>query len=87
MKFKQFKIQNFMSWEKEIFDLSPNVNIICGVSDKGKSAILKGLKWLKDNDPSGNEFASDWIKKKKRKQFRNEAEAAKIMAHNILKNS
>ncbi|OGC76250.1 hypothetical protein A2619_02235 [candidate division WWE3 bacterium RIFOXYD1_FULL_39_9] len=66
MKFKQFKIQNFMSWEKETFDLSPNVNIICGVSDKGKSAILKGLKWLKDNDPSGNEFASDWIKKKKK---------------------
>lgn len=56
-----------MSWKRGSLDLHPGVNIIYGVSDKGKSAILKAIDWLRNNRPLGDEFASDWIKKKTKK--------------------
>lgn len=60
-------LHNFMSWEDQRFDFTNGVNIICGVSDKGKSAIIKAEEFVRTNKPLGFEFASDWIKKKNKK--------------------
>jgi DNA repair ATPase RecN len=61
------EVENFMSWRKMRFELSSGVNIICGVSDKGKSAIIKASELVRTNQPLGMEFVSDWIKKKNKK--------------------
>ncbi|MFA5584617.1 MAG: hypothetical protein WDA09_10425, partial [Bacteriovoracaceae bacterium] len=66
MKIHSFWIKNFMSWEEEVFKLSSNVTIFAGVSDKGKSAIMNAFEWLRTNRPLGDEFVSDWAKKKKK---------------------
>ena len=58
--FNSITIENFQSHEETELELSEGVNVIVGVSDSGKSAIIRALKWLKDNRPAGDEFCSDW---------------------------
>jgi len=41
-------------------DLSPGVNVIVGPSDCGKTAIIRALRWLAWNRPTGEAFRSDW---------------------------
>lgn len=53
-------IANFESHESTHFDFHPGVNVIVGVTDSGKSAIINSLRWVKDNRPSGNDFRSRW---------------------------
>jgi DNA repair protein SbcC/Rad50 len=53
-------ITNFQSWEDVELDFHPGLNIIVGLSDNGKSAIIRALKWLILNRPLGNEFQSTW---------------------------
>jgi DNA repair exonuclease SbcCD ATPase subunit len=57
---KSFKIFNFQSHKESELLLHKGVNIIVGSSDSGKTAILRALKWVKDNRPSGDSFRSDW---------------------------
>lgn len=54
------KIQNFQSHKKSILEFSKGVNIIVGESDTGKSAILRTIKWVVKNKPSGESFRSKW---------------------------
>ena len=56
-------IRNIQSHERSDFAFHPGVNIIIGESDSGKSAILRALRWLFDNRPSGNAIQSKFIKK------------------------
>jgi DNA repair protein SbcC/Rad50 len=59
-----FHIKNFQSWKEAHFDFHPGVNLIVGTSDSGKSAVLRGLRWLIENRPTGNAFRSWWAGKK-----------------------
>lgn len=60
-------IKNFQSHKETVLELSPTVNSLEGVSDSGKSAVLRSLLWCLTNKPDGVAFASNWAKDKKGK--------------------
>jgi len=53
-------IQNFQSHKNTLLHLEPGVNVIVGGSDSGKSAILRAIKWVVYNKPTGDAFRSNW---------------------------
>lgn len=53
-------IKNFQSHEDSYLEFHPGVNVIVGSSDSGKSAIIRSLRLIKDNKPSGDSFRSHW---------------------------
>jgi len=57
---KTLTIKNFQSWKDTIFDFHGGVNVIIGLSDNGKSAVIKALKLLIFNRPLGGEYQSNW---------------------------
>lgn len=52
--FKKISLINFQSHKKSTLVLHPNVNVIVGETDSGKSAILRALYWLAFGKPSGD---------------------------------
>jgi DNA repair protein SbcC/Rad50 len=54
------QINNFQSHKHTHLTLDPGVNIIVGPSDSGKTAILRALRWLVWNRPTGEAFRSSW---------------------------
>lgn len=50
------KIRNFQTHEKLTVELDPLVTTITGSSDIGKSSIIRALKWVTSNRPTGNAF-------------------------------
>ena len=60
MSLKRVKIQNFQSHKETELKLSPGVNVFVGKSDSGKTAIIRALRWLFTNRPSGTAFRSYW---------------------------
>jgi exonuclease SbcC len=59
---REIKIKNLQSHEDSTLVFSPNVNVIIGTSNSGKTAILRALNWVKNNRPLGIEnLASHWI--------------------------
>lgn len=56
-------IHNFQSHKDTTLELSPTVNSLEGVSDSGKSAILRAMLWCLTNEPDGIGIASNWAKK------------------------
>ena len=59
---KKLIIENFQSHEKTELNLDPGVNVITGVSQSGKTAILRALYWLLHNRPSGERIRSNFAK-------------------------
>ncbi len=57
---KSITLENFQSHEKTTIDFSEGVNAIIGLSDSGKTAILRAIRWVMINKPSGEEFRSYW---------------------------
>lgn len=57
---KSIKLENFQSHKETKLNFHEGVNVIIGASDVGKTAILRALIWVKDNQPSGTEFQSHW---------------------------
>ena len=57
---KRIELKNFQSHKKSALDFHPGVNIIVGTSDSGKTAIIRSLKWVRENRPLGDEFCSHW---------------------------
>ena len=57
---KSLKLQNFQSHKKTKLELSEGVNVIVGATDSGKSAIIRALRWLVWNRPTGEGFRSTW---------------------------
>jgi len=43
---KKISIQNFQSHKKTELDLVDGINVIYGLSQSGKSAILRALNWI-----------------------------------------
>jgi DNA repair protein SbcC/Rad50 len=57
---KLIHIQNFQSHEETYCEFHPGVNIIVGTSDSGKTAIIRALRWVVWNRPSGSSIRSNW---------------------------
>ena len=57
---KKIQIQNFQSHKETTLKLDPGVNIIVGTTDSGKTSILRALRWVIWNRPSGDDFRSWW---------------------------
>lgn len=57
---KSLKIRNFQSHELTFMKFVEGVNVIVGQSDSGKTAIIRALRWLVFNRPSGEAFRSNW---------------------------
>jgi len=53
-------LRNFESHRNTKIEFGPGINIIGGKSDHGKSSIIRGLYWIKDNKPSGPSVISFW---------------------------
>jgi len=58
--FKSVSIQNFQSHAKTELELHEGVNVIVGTTDGGKTAIIRALRWLIWNRPSGDALRSRW---------------------------
>lgn len=56
-------LQNFQSHKDTRIDFSPGVNALVGLSDSGKTAVLRALHWVINNKPTGADFASHWADK------------------------
>jgi len=54
--FKTLKIENFKSHKDTKIDFHPNVNVIIGDPQSGKTNIIRGLLLLAKNRPSGGDF-------------------------------
>jgi DNA repair protein SbcC/Rad50 len=51
------ELENFQSHTKSRFEFDQQgLNAIIGASDSGKTASIRGLRWLLYNDPKGTEF-------------------------------
>jgi len=57
---KSLNIQNFQSHEKTQLSFHEGVNVIVGSSDSGKTAIIRALRWVVWNRPSGDYIRSSW---------------------------
>lgn len=55
---KTIEIRGFQSHQHTKLTLHPGVNAIVGMTDSGKTAVLRALQWLVFNRPSGDEFVS-----------------------------
>jgi len=49
-------IKNFQSHKQTHLDFGPGINAIVGMSDSGKSSVLRALRWVCTNKPSGLSF-------------------------------
>ena len=59
---KSLQISNFQSHAISELEFHPGVNIIVGASDAGKTAIIRALRWVIWNRPSGDSIQSYWSK-------------------------
>jgi len=51
---------NFRSWKNALIEFCPGVNVITGENDSGKTNILRGINWVANNRPSGEDVRSNW---------------------------
>lgn len=57
---QHLQINNFQSHKDSELNLHPGVNVVVGPSDSGKTAIIRALRWLVWNRPTGDAFRSTW---------------------------
>jgi DNA repair exonuclease SbcCD ATPase subunit len=53
---KRLILENFQSHKYSEVDFAAGLNVIVGPSDTGKSAVIRALKWVLYNEPSGDFF-------------------------------
>lgn len=61
---KELSLQHFQSHKKTNIQFSDGINSIVGISDSGKTAILRGLNWAINNRPLGLSYISHWNRDK-----------------------
>ena len=64
---KSLSIKNFQSHANTKIQFHPGINAVVGVSDSGKSAVLRALHWNRENRPTGEAHISHWAKNDKGK--------------------
>lgn len=52
----KIELENFQSHKNSVFNLDRGLNVILGNSDSGKTAILRAIRWVLYNEPSGDQF-------------------------------
>lgn len=57
---KSISILNFQSHKQTTIDFSDGVNALVGLSDSGKTAVIRALRWVLFNKPGGDAFRSYW---------------------------
>ena len=57
---KSLLIENFQSHERSELQFHPGLNVIIGLTDSGKSGIIRSIRWISKNKPSGNSIRSNW---------------------------
>jgi len=62
--YQRWRAKNFQSHEDSQIDFCPFVNVILGLSTVGKTAVLRSLRLLTDNRPSGARYFSNFAGKK-----------------------
>lgn len=55
---ERLKLVNFQVHRKRLLTLDPKITTIIGPSDRGKSAIVRALRWVLLNEPRGDSFTS-----------------------------
>lgn len=53
--FTKIEIKNFQSHKNTILEFDKGVNVITGETDNGKSAVIRAIRWVVENYPSGTE--------------------------------
>ena len=56
IKIEYIEILNFQSHANTKLDFDEGVNVIIGPSDSGKTAVIRALKWIFFNEPSGTDI-------------------------------
>jgi len=57
---RRVQLKNFQSHKSTSLEFTPGVNYIVGTSDSGKTAIIRALRWVNTNRPSGTAYRSNW---------------------------
>ncbi len=57
---RSLHLLNFQSHKASHLEFDPGMNIVIGPSDSGKTAIIRALRWLVWNRPSGDSIRSTW---------------------------
>lgn len=60
---KSLHIQNFQSHQDTFINFDAGFNVIKGLTDSGKSAVIRALGWVLYNRPAGSDFRS-WFTKR-----------------------
>ena len=59
----KIELHNFQSHKNTVLEFDKGVNVICGETDNGKSAVIRAIRWVVENFPSGTEtINSRWNK-------------------------
>jgi chromosome segregation ATPase len=61
---KSLEIKNFQAHKDTLIDFHPGVTYLIGDNDAGKSAIMRSLRWVVKNSPTGFSFKSHFADKK-----------------------
>lgn len=57
----KIELHNFQSHKNTVLDFDKGVNVICGESDNGKSAVIRAIRWVVENQPQGTDkINSNW---------------------------
>lgn len=57
----KIELHNFQSHKNTVLDFDKGVNVICGETDNGKSAVIRAIRWVVENYPQGtNKINSTW---------------------------
>lgn len=57
----KIEIKNFQSHKNTVLEFDKGVNVICGETDNGKSAVIRAIRWVVENYPQGTEkINSNW---------------------------
>ena len=57
----QVRIEGFQSHVESAFHLAGGLNVITGPSDAGKTAIIRAIRWVAFNEPSGEAFVNEKV--------------------------
>jgi len=57
---KSIALEYFQSHKCTVLNLDPGINVIRGQSRRGKSSIIRGLRWVVENRPAGDSFRSNF---------------------------
>ena len=63
---KSIELSHFQSHKDSKIELDSGINVIIGNSKDGKTAILRGIRQVKDNKPTGLTYNSYWNRDKKK---------------------